>query len=63
VYEAFLRRLRRLLITVNFVPSSPFLVTLMMDKIRSSETSILTTATSQKTAFFIVTVVETSNLT
>jgi hypothetical protein len=40
--------------------------TLMMKATRSSETSVLTRATqrpSQKTAFFIVTAVETSTLT
>jgi hypothetical protein len=36
--------LRRLLVTAN-VPSSPILVTLMMETLRSSETSFLTKAT------------------
>jgi hypothetical protein len=36
---------RRLLVTANVVPSSPILVTLMLEVIRSSETSVLTTAT------------------
>jgi hypothetical protein len=35
----------QLLVTSNIVSSSPLLVTLMMEAIRSSETSILTTAT------------------
>jgi hypothetical protein len=35
----------RLLFTVNVVPSSPILVTLMMEALRSSETSVLTRAT------------------
>jgi hypothetical protein len=35
---------RRLLVTVS-VPSSPILVTLMMEALRSSETSVLTRAT------------------
>jgi hypothetical protein len=35
---------RRLLVTAK-VPSSPILVTLMMEALRSSETSILTSAT------------------
>jgi hypothetical protein len=35
----------RLLVTPNAVPSSPIPVTLMMEAIRSSETSVLTTAT------------------
>jgi hypothetical protein len=35
----------RLPVTANIVPSSPILVTLMMDALRSSETSVLTRAT------------------
>jgi hypothetical protein len=35
----------RLLVTANVVPSSPILVTLMMEALRSSETSVLTRAT------------------
>jgi hypothetical protein len=35
----------RLLIIVNVVPSSPILVTLIMEAIRSSETSVLTRTT------------------
>jgi hypothetical protein len=61
-----LRGVRLLLVTDNVVPSSPILVTLMMQAIRSSETSVLTRVTkltSQKTAFLIVTAVKTSNLT
>jgi hypothetical protein len=99
---------RRLLVTANVVPSSPILVTLMMEALRSSETSVLTRATRrnipedgilhsyrrenlksyialtnwtcsgevmcllrstnwhfifQKTTFFIVTALKTSNLT
>jgi hypothetical protein len=38
----------QLLITANVVPSSPILVTLMMEAIRSSETSVLTRATRRK---------------
>jgi hypothetical protein len=53
---------RRLLVTANVVPSSPILVTLMKEALISSETSVLTRAT-QKTQFFIVTAVKTSNLT
>jgi hypothetical protein len=41
----FLRRVRRLLVTANAVPSSPILVTLMMEALSSSETSVLTKAT------------------
>jgi hypothetical protein len=64
-YIIRVKRVRRLLVTAN-VPSSPILVTLMMEALSSSETSVLTRATgitSQKTAFFIVTAVKTSNLT
>jgi hypothetical protein len=49
----------------NFVPSSPILVTMRMEALRSSETSDHTESyivTSPKTAFFIVTAVETSNI-
>jgi hypothetical protein len=37
----------RLLVTANVVSSSPILVTLMMEAIRSSETSVLTIATQR----------------
>jgi hypothetical protein len=40
-YIVFLRIMRRLLVTAN-VPSSPILVTLMMEALRSFETSVLT---------------------
>jgi hypothetical protein len=36
---------RRLLITANVVPSSPILITLMMDVLHSSATSVTTRAT------------------
>jgi hypothetical protein len=36
---------RRLLVTANVVPSSPILVTLMVEPLSSSETSVLTRAT------------------
>jgi hypothetical protein len=39
------KRTRRLLVTANVVPSSPILVTLMMEALSFSETSVLTTAT------------------
>jgi hypothetical protein len=39
------RCVRRLLVTANIVPSSPIHVTLIMEAIRSSETSALTRAT------------------
>jgi hypothetical protein len=42
----FLRSVRRLLVTAN-VPSSPILVTLMMEALISSETSVLTRATQR----------------
>jgi hypothetical protein len=43
-YLVFLCSVRQLLFTAN-VPSSPNLVTLMMEKLSSSETSVLTRAT------------------
>jgi hypothetical protein len=42
----FLRSVRRLLVTAN-VPSSPILVTLMMEALSSFETSVLTRATQR----------------
>jgi hypothetical protein len=36
---------RRLLVTASVVPSSPILVTLMMEELRSSETSVLSRVT------------------
>jgi hypothetical protein len=48
---------RLLLVTTNVVPSSPIRVTLMVEALSSSG------VTFQKTPFFIVTNVETSNLT
>jgi hypothetical protein len=65
-YLVFLRSVRRLLVTANVVPSTPILVTLMKEALSSVETLVLTEphgVTSQKTQFFIVTVVKTSNLT
>jgi hypothetical protein len=41
----FLRSMRRLLVMANVVPSSPILVTLMMEGLSTSETSVLTRAT------------------
>jgi hypothetical protein len=41
----FLRSVLRLVVTANVVSSSPILVTLMMEAIRSSKTSVLTRAT------------------
>jgi hypothetical protein len=44
------RRMRcRLLLTVNVVPSSPILVTLMMEALISSETSVVTRAKRHNT--------------
>jgi hypothetical protein len=42
---AFLRSLRRLLVMANFFLNSPILVTLMMEALGSSETSVPTRAT------------------
>jgi hypothetical protein len=42
--EAFLRSMRRLLVTGIVVPSSPIIVTLMMEALGTSETSVLTKA-------------------
>jgi hypothetical protein len=44
-YVVFLRIVLRLLVTADVVPRSPILVILMMEDIRSSETSALTIAT------------------
>jgi hypothetical protein len=41
----FLHSVLRLPVTANVIPISPILVTLMMEEIRSSETSVLTRAT------------------
>jgi hypothetical protein len=43
--RASIIRMRRLVVTANFVPSSPILVTLKMEALSSSETSVLTKAT------------------
>jgi hypothetical protein len=39
--------MRRLLVTASVVPSSPILVTLMKEALRSFETSVLTRATQR----------------
>jgi hypothetical protein len=52
----FLRSVLRLLVAAN-VPRSPILITLIIEALGSSETSVLTRATqrtSQKTAFFML---------
>jgi hypothetical protein len=41
----FLRSVLQLLVTVNFVPSSPILSAMIMRAIRSSETSVVTRTT------------------
>jgi hypothetical protein len=41
----FLRSLRQLLVKASVVPCSPILVTLMMEALSSSETSVLTRTT------------------
>jgi hypothetical protein len=41
----FLHSVRGLLVTANVLPSSPILVTLMMEALYSSDTSVLTRAT------------------
>jgi hypothetical protein len=41
----FLHSVRRLLVTANVVLSSPFLATLKMEALNSSETSVLTRIT------------------
>jgi hypothetical protein len=54
------------LFTANVVPSSPILVTLMMEALSPAKRRLLQEPqgiTSQKTPFFIVTAVKTSNLT
>jgi hypothetical protein len=55
-------KLGAMLVTANIVHSSLILYTLMTETIHSSETSVLTRATSQKTALFRVTAGKTSNL-
>jgi hypothetical protein len=40
-------RVLRLLVTASVVPSSPILITLMMEAMSSSETSVLTRTTQQ----------------
>jgi hypothetical protein len=43
--SVFLRSVRQLLVTANVVPNSPILVTLIMEALDSSETSVLTRVT------------------
>jgi hypothetical protein len=60
----FLRSVRLLLVTANIVHSSPILVPLMMEANTSKRQFLQEPhgVTSQKTVFFIVTAVKTSNL-
>jgi hypothetical protein len=61
-----LRRNTKVFLAACVVPSSPIFVTLMKEAPGSSETSFLEEphgVTTQKTRFFIVTAVKTSNLT
>jgi hypothetical protein len=46
--DAFLHSVLRLMVTANVVPGSPILVSLMMEALRSSETSVLACATRRK---------------
>jgi hypothetical protein len=43
--RVFLRSVRRLLVVASVVPSSPIFVTLIMEALSSSETSVITRAT------------------
>jgi hypothetical protein len=66
VVLVFLCSVRRLLVTASVVPSSPIFVTLMKEALSSPKRRFLQEphgVTSQKTPFFIVTTVKTSNLT
>jgi hypothetical protein len=45
VRPVFLRSVRRFLVAANVVRSSPILVTVMMEALRSSKTSVFTRAT------------------
>jgi hypothetical protein len=61
----FFRSMRLLLVTAN-VPSSPILVTLVMEVLPSSETSVLTRTTGRnipEDGIFIIAAVKISNLT
>jgi hypothetical protein len=52
-YQAFLRSVRRLLVTASVISSSPMLVTLMKEALSSSETSVLTRATRRPIRFLL----------
>jgi hypothetical protein len=62
----FLRSVLRFLVTAKVVPSSPSLVTLMMEGCMSPKRRFLhepNGATSHKATFFLVTAVRTSDFT
>jgi hypothetical protein len=44
-HQGNIRSVRRLLVIANVVPNSPILASLLMEALRSSETTVLTTAT------------------
>jgi hypothetical protein len=50
----FLHSVPRLLVKANVVPSSPILVTLMMEALSSSETSALTRATRRNISEYAI---------
>jgi hypothetical protein len=56
----FLRSLRRLLVTANVHPSSQILVVMMMEALRSFETSVLTRATRRNIAEDVIFTMEYS---
>jgi hypothetical protein len=64
-YQVFLCSIRWLLVTAGIVPSSPILVTLVKETLSSSPKRQFLQephgVTFQKTPFFIVTAVKTSN--
>jgi hypothetical protein len=64
--KKFLRSVRLLLVAACVVPSSPILITMMKEAPGSKKRRFLQEphgVTSQKTPFFTVTAVKTSNLT
>jgi hypothetical protein len=65
-YQKFLRSVRRLLVAASVIPSSPIRVTLMKEALSSPKRRFLQEShgvTFQKTQFFIVAAVKTSNIT